>query len=255
MLERRSDSRMDEDGSLPLLDSGLRPAGGVDAALILRGAGDGSMPPPRSSTGYAAGRNLGEAAFFALLECIERHAVSLWFNRLRRPSPLTPDSETARNIAFLRRGAGSRCRLLRLGHEFSGAAAAAAFSVNAEGAAAVGYGCAPSAQLAALKAVRELCQGEFALHLEAQSAHAETLPFTRRSKLFAQNADLFETIQEEPAEEPGASGLADLCAAIRQPVRFVNLTLSENAIPVVCALAGGLRDICGETGPQEVGPL
>ena len=89
MFLRRSDSRPAADGTLPLLDKAFRADGSIEAGRILREAGDTPFPAPRSSTGYAAGPTLAEAALSALLECIERHAISLWFDRRRKPGPLT----------------------------------------------------------------------------------------------------------------------------------------------------------------------
>lgn len=255
MFVRRRDSRLSADGTLPLLDEGLRAAGSIEADRILREAGDSLLPAPRSSTGYAAGPTLAEAAMSALLECIERHAVSLWFDRQRKPAPLTPANETAREIMLLRGADATHCRLLRLPHGIACVPVAAAFSVSAQGRCAVGYGCALSAEQAALKAVRELCQGEFALHLEAQSGDPDSLAFTRRSEMFAQNADLFETSAHDIAPDLWHSDLPGLCSAIDRRVRFVNLTVSEASVPVVCALADGFRDIASEIAPGQTGPL
>jgi YcaO cyclodehydratase, ATP-ad Mg2+-binding len=255
MFLRQRDLRLSPDGALPLLDEQLRAAGGIDAALILREAGDGARAPPRSSTGYAAGRTLSEAAMSALLECIERHAISLWFNGLRKPISLRVSNEAVQRITRLRGAAAPPCRLLRLPHDLAGAPVAAACSVSAGGGTAVGYGCALSVEQASQKAVRELCQGEFALHLESQASSANARAFTERSRMFAQNTSLFETADGDSDNAEPHSNLPGLCAAFGRRVRFVNLSLSENSVPVVCALADGVRDIASEFSPGQTGPL
>ncbi len=255
MFLRRRDSRISAAGTLPLLDDALHAAGGIDAELILREAGDSPRPAPRSSTGYAAGPTLAQAAMSALLECIERHAVSLWFNRARRPVFMIAAGQTLQRIMRLRGEAAPPCQLLRLTHDIAGAPAAAAYSISAQGSLAVGYGCALSADEAALKAVRELCQGEFALYLETRASSAGAKPFTSRSRMFSQNADLFQTLHDDCGPDLGRQDLPSLCAALGRRVRFADLSLSENSVPVACALVDGLRDIASEFGPGQTGPL
>ena len=255
MFRRRRDIRLSAAGTLPLLDEGLCAAGGIDAALILREAGDSPRPAPRSSTGYAAGPTLASAAMGALLECVERHAISLWFNDLRKPVSVRVSNETVQHITILRGAAAARCRLLLLPHDIAGAPVAAAYSVSAGGGMAVGYGCALSAEQACQKAVRELCQGEFALHLESQASSANALPFTERSRMFAQNTRLFEAGDGDSDNVKRHSDLPSLCAALGRRVRFVDLSLSKVSVPVVCALVDGVRDIAGEFGPGQTGPL
>jgi YcaO cyclodehydratase, ATP-ad Mg2+-binding len=255
MILRLEDNRLSIEGALPLLNAQMRETGSVDAALVLRDAGEGGRPPPRSSTGYAAGPTIEEAALSALLECVERHAISLWFNGARKPAAFAATDELTRYFIALRGGEAPPVRLMRLPHDVKGALVAVAFSISAEGGVAVGYGCAMSAPQAAMKAVRELCQGEFALYLEAQSDRSKSAPFTARAQLFAERPGLFETRPDKLEPVRGAQTLASLCAGFAQGVQFVNLTVSENAIPVACALVGGIKDIAGEIGPGQTGPL
>jgi YcaO cyclodehydratase, ATP-ad Mg2+-binding len=255
MFLRRHDHRLSSEGTLPLLDGGLSAAGVINAALILREAGDNPWPAPRTSTGYAAGPTLAAAAQSAILECIERHAISLWFNGLQKPALMTASDAAVQQIRLLRGDAAPCCRLLRLHHDIQGAPAVAAYSVSSDGKIAVGFGCALSADDALLKAVKELCQGEFALHMECQAGSAGVASFSARSKMFAQKTALFESVFDESGGDPSYPDLPTLSAALGGIVQFVNLTVSEDAVPVVCALVDGLRDIAGETGPEQTGPL
>jgi YcaO cyclodehydratase, ATP-ad Mg2+-binding len=255
MFLRRQDNRLSIERTLPLLDARMRETGRIDATLVLRDAGEGGRPPPRSSTGYAAGPTLEEAALSALLECVERHAVSLWFNGARQPAAFAADDQLTRYFFALRGAEAPQVRLMRLPHDVKGAVVAAAFSISAERGVAVGYGCAMSAPQAAMKAARELCQGEFALYLEAQSDRSESAPFAARSELFAERPGLFETRPDKHETVGSARTLASLCAGFAHEVQFVNLTVSENAVPVVCALVDGIQDIAGEIGPGQTGPL
>jgi ribosomal protein S12 methylthiotransferase accessory factor YcaO len=254
MLLRRQDDRLAANGVIQCLDWQMRAAGGIAAALILREAGQG-RPPPRSSTGYAAGPTLEDAALSALLECTERHAVSLWFNGLNKPVPLLAAEAMTSYSVGLRGPGAPLVRLMLLPHDIEGAIVAAASSVSAAGCIAVGYGCAPSAEQAAMKAVRELCQGEFALHLESQSTTPGHGAFTAKSEMFLNRSELFETGNARREAEEGAQGLSSLCTRFPHQVRFVDLTLPSDGVPVVCALADGIRDIASEFGPGQTGPL
>jgi ribosomal protein S12 methylthiotransferase accessory factor len=254
MFLRKQDGRLAGDGALPLLNAQLRASGGIEAALVLREAGAGRTPP-RSSTGYAAGRTREDAALRALLECVERHAVSLWFNGLRRPVSLAATNALKAYAIGLRGAEAPQARLMLLPHDVKGAVVVAARSVSAVGGLAVGYGCALSAERAAMKAVRELCQGEFALHQESQSATPGLGAFTSRSMMFLARPGLFDTDAGHQEDTSGEPSLASLCAGFPQKVRFVDLTLPGDGVPVVCALADGLKDIASEFAPGQTGPL
>jgi ribosomal protein S12 methylthiotransferase accessory factor len=254
MFLRRRDSRVSADGAMPAMDPQMRASGGIEAALVLREAG-ADRNPPRSSTGYAAGPTREDAALRALLECVERHAVSLWFNGLRRPVSLAAPKALTAYCVSLRGADAPQVSLMQLPHDVKGAVVVAARSVPAGGGSAIGYGCALSAERAAMKAVRELCQGEFALHLESLSATPGPGAFTSRSMMFLERPGLFDTEAGHQENMPEELSLASLCAGFPQKVRFVDLTLPGDGVPVVCALADGLKDIASEIGPGRTGPL
>lgn len=213
-----------EEGTLPLLDRGLRNCGTIASY-------DGCKAPAH---GLGAGADLAQAARAAWHEAVERHAVALWLSGEAPARPM-PDLAAVRRLETVLRGGVvvARLRFLCLPGAVPGLAVVAALSHRPEGVVA-GYGCAPDLPEAACKAAVEVVQGEFALHLE-ERARAETggaaRPggFAARARVLAARPDL-----TDPADGPLAMGAAP------GPC-FADLTLAGDGVPVLRVMTEGLR--------------
>jgi ribosomal protein S12 methylthiotransferase accessory factor len=229
--------------------------------------------PLKLSTGCAAGATFEMAALRAVLELIERDAMSLWWRGGRRARPIAGDSEAGRGAAELlvqlRQGQHERqCWLLDITTDI-GIPAVAAISANQDGYGfAFGLGARLSVAEAASAAIFELCQVELGQHVVARkrresgaaALNENDLRQLRRGTLFdTRNCTLLQ-----PFGEPGVhtSGIPTEAAAALEYIvgrlvglgiatYRVDLTRSEFGIPVVRVLTPGLQlEPCLITGPR-----
>ena len=112
------------------------------------------------SNGCAAGNSLEEAALQGLLELVERDAVAIWwYNRIPRPAldlAQLPHDALARIDATLQ--ANWDYWVLDLTHDLAIPVMVAVGQQRESGQFILGMGCHPDAQIAALRALCELCQ-------------------------------------------------------------------------------------------------
>ncbi len=252
MLMRRAHRRIDRDGTIELLTAEFSPAGRIEAGLILRNAGAVPGAQPRTSTGYAAGPDLRQAAKSAAYECIERHALSLWFSGDCALIELVPPSDAGTVWSEHRHFVDARLKFYLIRHDKGETPVVIALSRMADGEIAAGYGCADDEQTAALKAYREACQNEFGLQLDLRNARVaggtvdeRAYSHMSRSALFKEQSSLFACAARRPMKS-GQAQLSIIPANINRQTRIVDLTVHEHGIPVVCALVPGLRDITAE---------
>lgn len=237
LYRRACDSRLDGGNTLPLLDEQLTPKGRVTAQGLLRAA-----DADAAGHGLGAGPDLATAAVSAWRELVERDAIARWFIAQAPACPL-PAPPAARAVeAALRQGADvPLLRYLLLPGRVAGLITVAALSQD-EGGCIPGYGCAPDLAEAACKATTEVVLGEFALHLERLQADSGIMPgphsFTARAALFANRPDL---IHPPPRDMPPPG-------AAPAP-RYAVLTLPDDGVHVLRALAGGFQHPTGTPGP------
>lgn len=215
------------DGTLPALDAALRPSGAVPAALGLRLGGGAPV------SGLGAGADVAQAARAAWHEAVERHAIALWLAAAAPARPFAAPPSLRAFEAALRRGVPvAPLRFLRLPGAVPGLAVIVAVSDRPEGA-VPGYGCAPDPVEAACKAVTEVVQGEFALHLEQRALAEQGTPLPRfgfavRARGLAVRADL-----THPPPGP-------LEAGPEVHPRFAVLTRPDDGVPVLRVVSDGL---------------
>ena len=252
MLMRHDDPRINADGTVELLGLNFLPEARMKARSVLRRAGAVPDAHPRTSTGYAAGQNLRQAAESAALECIERHALSLWFSGdcglVDLTPAITPGTAWAQHLRFAEGGV----KFFLVRHDQGDMPVVVALSHMADGEIAVGYGCAGDEHTAALKAYREACQNEFGLQLDARNARTAERsktgdPFVHlaRSAMFRERQSLFDC-DESRKMKTGPGQQKNVLARINSQARFADLTVPSEGIPVVCAFLPGLRDITAE---------
>jgi ribosomal protein S12 methylthiotransferase accessory factor len=129
-------------------------------------------PPFRLSMGCAAGPTIEDATLHAVCELIERDAAGLWWRGGRRGRPLNlEDNAFQRTRTYLRnlRGGatGRRTWLLDITTDLE-VPVAVAISSSADGHGfAFGLGARTSLDVAAIGALKEMCQNELAHHVVA----------------------------------------------------------------------------------------
>lgn len=219
--------------------------------------------PLKLSTGCAAGATFEMAALRAVLELIERDAMSLWWRGGRRARPIAGDSEAGRGaaelLAQLRQGQHEReCWLLDITTDV-GIPAVAAISANEDGYGfAFGLGARLSLAEAASAAIFELCQVELGQHVVAAkrresgdaALNESDRRQLRRGTLFdTRNCTLLRPFGEPSGHTPGipteaAAALEYIVGrlvGLKIATYLVDLTRSDFGIPVVRVLAPGLQ--------------
>lgn len=193
------------------------------------------------STGCATGVARADATMAALLECLERDAVALWWHGLL-PAAHLPldliDGLQPRLFWWLQERA-RQTRLLNLGTD-TGVAVVAAISAEPDGhGIATGTAARLTTAEAALSAVTEMLQTETAM---AQAAAVDDPELRHwRSGACTRSMAQFRTTGTKP--QPRA---ADMTAILRiladlgHPALVVNLTLAQDPQPTVRVLVPGL---------------
>lgn len=237
----------------------------IPADWCLRRQIKGSLAIPGAalSTGCAAGPTFDAAASRALLEIVERDAVSLWWIGGQRPRPLASEgaamAEAVRLLGILRQGTKHRASWLLDVTTDLNIPCVVAVSVNESGQGfACGLAARPSFEAAARAAILEMCQMELAVPLvmvKRQQRGDEALNAVDRrhldlaTKIAADRCALIHPLgspSRDPAlvcnspQEALAAGLAAL-ARCNVEVALIDLTRSELGIPVVCAIAPELQ--------------
>lgn len=251
MLMRQEDHRIGHDGTIHLLTADFSFAGTTDAKSVLRSAGLAAHAHPRTSTGYAAGPDLRQAAQAAVLECVERHVLASWFSGECALTELIPPSAAGTVWADHPRFASDDLKFHLIHHDLGEIPVVIAVSRMEGGEIVAGYGCAGDEQGAALKAYREACQGEFGLQLDmhnsrkAHDGNKRSFVHLARSAMFRAQPARFSSASRRKMNSAPSFSLTALASAFPD-LRLVDLTLSEDSVPVVCALVPGLRDITAE---------
>jgi len=235
----------------------------ADWCLRRHSKGPLAIPGAALSTGCAAGATFEAAASRALLEVVERDAVSLWWIGGRQPKPLAAEgaatAEAVRLLGILRQGAQQRASwLLDLTTDL-GIPCVAAISVDDNG---KGLACGFAARLAlegaARAAVLEMCQMELALPLvlakqqqggEGALNAVDRRHLDRAAKIVADRCALIHPLGSPgryfaPACDGPPEELAAMLAALARrdvEVCLIDLTRPELGIPVVCAIAPELQ--------------
>ncbi len=261
MLMRRADRRIDADGMMEMFTIDLAPVGKIRAVRVLRKAGAAPSDNPRTSTGYAAGQDLQQAANAALLECVERHALSLWFSGNCGVTELLKPTLNGSIWEQHPRLSQAELKFYLIRHDIGESPVVIALLTPGDGEIVAGYGCAYDEQTASLKAYREACQNEFGLRLELRNSlvasHGKSdraFPHIARSSLFSEQSSLFACDERREMksgrEEPGK-----VLSGLNPQTRLVDLTVREQGIAVICALVPGLRDITAERQDKVPWPV
>ncbi len=201
------------------------------------------------SSGCAVGGNRLIATQNALLECIERDALALWWHAGLAPS-LLDDSLLDASQPRLRWSLKNRerkVRLLGLQSEF-GVPVVVAVSSDAHGK-QVGFGAAArfDAGSAALAAVTELVQSEVSLNLAIQAGDPEALEWLAYAS--THSLDHFNPVNAGP---PATWQNIDQEALVGNLVTYglhplvVHLTLEGDPLPTVRVLVPGLCKMGGK---------
>jgi len=222
-----------------------------------------AIPGAALSTGCAAGANFEAAASRALLEVVERDAVSLWWVGGQRAKPLAGESaamaEAVRLLGVLRQGSEERASwLLDLTTDL-GIPCVAAISLDGNGKGlACGFAARLALEAAARAAVFEMCQMELALPLvlakrqqggEAALNDVDRRHLDRAARIAADRCALIHPLgspgrYSAPACDGPREELAALLAALAHrdvEVGLVDLTRPDFGIPVVGAIAPQLQ--------------
>jgi fatty acid binding protein len=210
------------------------------------------------SNGYAAGATRADAAFQGLAELIERDAVALWwYNRVRRPAvdleSLDDDylRSTKRWLDTLERDLW----LLDLTTDI-GVPVVGAVSPARDGGACdqilLGFGAHTDVRQAAVRAVAEVLQFRASIPPEVwhrpdagRPSGGEAIEWLTRARL-AQNPHLVP--DSSAARTPACSGssptveyLIERVTSTGTPVYLLDATRDDVGVPVVRAIAPGLR--------------
>jgi ribosomal protein S12 methylthiotransferase accessory factor len=197
------------------------------------------------SNGVAAGSVIEEAIFNAILEIVERDAVSIWwFNRVRRPAydlARFSNASIAEIIEFHER---HRRRIWVLDVttdlDIPVAVAVSAARHHAPGRTSFGFGCHPIVEVAVLKALEELCLTVPALTAQAQQVTADQMGC---------HADLGFLAPAGRSERHGAEPLESVAELVNRAARSglqtyaIDLTRADIEFPVVRVVMPGMRDL------------
>jgi ribosomal protein S12 methylthiotransferase accessory factor len=233
----------------------------VPAQLCYRNIERPNSPTPRVklSTGCGAGERREAALLHALLELIERDAVSLWWigGRRGRDLPISKESLNELLAPFGRDKSQRRCWLMDITTDL-GVPCVAALSTDEQGRA---FACGFAAHLthgkAVTAAVREMCQMEVGLYLVllkrrqdggAALSEADTMHLRRG---FGFNVSRSPLLFSEGTPRAGQSLVAADAISARELWRglggdvggayWTDLTRTDLGIPAVRALAPGLQ--------------
>ncbi len=240
----------------------------IPADWCLRRAKLENKLKPRSalSTGAAAGPTLEAATERALLELVERDAVSLWWRGGRRGRPLPMELAAVQKgmqlVQVLRQDKLDRASwLLDLTTDIGiPAVAAVSFDRHGQGL-ACGFAARVNLDEAVRAAIIEMMQMELGLQLaqakqermgESSLSEVDRLHLRRSTVIDSETCDLVHpagkpTTVIEPERRPPIAVLKAAFARSSIDAAIVNLTRDQFGIPVVFALAPGLQPMPSST--------
>ncbi len=202
------------------------------------------------STGCATGATQAAAILAALLECLERDAMALWWHGGIAPAPLPLDLIDAlqpRLFWWLQERA-RQTRLLDLSTD-TGVAVVAAISADPDGfAVATGAAARLQAADAALHAVTEMLQTEAAMAQAANVADPDYLAW-RDHACTRTMAQVRATGHKPHVTAPDLPGILTTLAALGHRALAVELTLPDDPQPTFRVLVPGL---CAMQGRIQV---
>ncbi len=219
-------------------------------------AGDANgLDAGADSTGCAAGMDRGDATCRALLECIERDAVALWWHGGMQCAglPLELIDGLQPRLSWWLQDRPRRTVLLDLDSE-TGVPAVAAVSSEADGT-AVALGTAASLDLAdaVLAAVTEMIQTEAAMQQAAAAGDPELA-------IWLERGPVHRMIQFQPlaAQRPRSSGRIDMDTVLRgldytgHRALAVDLTLPRDPLPTMRVIVPGFCAMGGRVDPARL---
>lgn len=230
----------------------------ADWCLRRRRYGPLAIPDAAPSTGCAAGRTGADAAAAALLELVERDAATRWWIDGLPPRAVALDgpglADSRRTLKALRAASTVRQTLLLDMTTGPGLPAIAAVSFDAAGGAfAAGLAARPDVDAAARAALIELCQMEVGLQLALLKQRRLGPPgltaedqrhIERAAGVTADDRRLRVQGTTQPDGGPVTpGGVATILAGAGTDVFLVDLARSDLQVPVVKAVAPGLRPL------------
>jgi ribosomal protein S12 methylthiotransferase accessory factor len=245
----------------------------VPADWCLRRAKGESKLKPRSalSTGAAAGPTLDAATVRALLELVERDAVSLWWQGGRRGRPLPMELPAVQRgielVRALRQDKLDRASWVLDLTTDMGIPSVAAVSFDRDGR---GFACGFAARIdlddAVHGAIIEMMQMELGLQLarakkgamgENALSEIDRMHLLRSTAIDSKTCDLVHpagtaTVFPEPSRDAPIDLLKAAFARSGIDAAIVKLTRAQFGIPVVFALAPGLQPMPSATTTQRL---
>jgi ribosomal protein S12 methylthiotransferase accessory factor len=217
-------------------------------------AGRQGFPVPDSS-GLAAGETRVSACERALMELVERDAVSIWwYGRVRRPELRIENSAIPWFDKFRdwTHRAGRQFWLLDLTHDL-GLPVAAAISCDSEGRdLSLGFAAGRSAAEAAAAALGELVQFDLTKRLQGnQTLHPAHLLSWCGEATVSDHAFLRPDPEAQSVTRTGGEPIAAISNAGLAPV-FVDLPAAADGLHVVRAIVPGLRPIWPRFAPGRL---
>jgi YcaO-like protein with predicted kinase domain len=212
--------------------------------------------PVPDSSGLAAGQTAADAEERALLELVERDAVSIWwYGRVHRPAIKLQHSQIPMLECFEQWVARSRRRfwLLDLTHDLGIPVVAAVMCNRAARDISLGFGAGLTAEAAAEAAIGELVQFDVSKRLQAQNqaspkpglvAWCMSADITSNSFLCPEE----KATQVTPAAGPVKQRLLDRGLKIH----FIHMPSLVTGIRVVRAFVPGLRPIWPRFAPGRL---
>lgn len=242
-----------------LIDGGIRLVPAASCFLGYPQAMEEGFPIP-DSNGLASGDRLADAIERALLETIERDAVSIWwYGRVNRPAMDFDGEELPLRRPFedWMHGCHRKFWVLDLTHDL-GVPVAAAISSNRDGSdLAFGFAGARSKAAAAQAAMGELVQFEATKAIQSRSRGGPPAGFLAWCMFAKLDDHRFIFPSKDAAAQhivpspPGAVGI-DLIRDKKLDVLVVDLSLQDQLTAVVRVLVPGLRPIWPRFAPGRL---
>jgi thiazole/oxazole-forming peptide maturase SagD family component len=195
------------------------------------------------STGCAAGQSIEAATYAALLECIERDAMAIWwYGRQSRPH-LAPEilDLTQPRLTWWLEGRKLETRLIDITSNL-GVPVVAAVSNDANGnTVAIGTAAKPLLQEAALAAVTEMLQTEHALAQAIAAGYELALDWQNQASTNRQPQFFPDPTNGFPQQsETDMKSIVDRMAALGLRALAIELTLESDPLHTVRVITPGL---------------
>jgi thiazole/oxazole-forming peptide maturase SagD family component len=195
------------------------------------------------STGCAAGQTIEAATYTALLECIERDAMAIWWYGKQSRPHLAPEilDLTQPRLTWWLESRKLETRLIDITSNL-GVPVVAAVSNDANGqTVAIGTAAKPLLQDAALAAVTEMLQTEHALAQALSAGDDEALGWCNRASVNNQQQFLPDPARGFPQQaENDMKSIVDRLATFGLHALVVELTLQGDPLHTVRVIAPGL---------------